>query len=222
MVDKSETPSNHQELTEPDQSPLPSDTEHLHGEQIEAPDPFDPATLAVAPGAIGDGGIGVVRALVHVPVRRPGRNEFVRVNPAPEFRMPCAIIEDREARETYLVSPTVAAALPGEWTLREIRVAISRQGTVFLWPVPVPSEDGRDNSWNTSQREAAERAEHHWVRVASNQPLGAYDVSEALGDLPEPVWPDHSFQKLLSVAFGNGKLVNREDHPLIQRLLGLI
>ncbi|MCZ6638310.1 MAG: hypothetical protein O7C66_08975 [Alphaproteobacteria bacterium] len=185
-----------------------------------SPDPFDPASLAIAPGAGADGGVGVKKALIHVPVRKPLKSEFVRVNPAPEYRMLVAIIEDKDARETYLVVPVVAAVLPGDTTIRELRVAMTRQGTAFLWPVPVPSEDGRDNAWNLSQREAADRAEKHWVRVVSNMALGAYDVFEAQGDLPDPVWPEHPFQKLLSIAFGNGKLVDREDHPLVQRLMG--
>ena len=186
------------------------------------PDPFDSASLAIAPGASADGGVGVKKALIHVPVRKPLKSEFVRVNRAPEYRMLCAIIKDKEARETYLVVPAVAAAIPGDTTIRELRVAITRQGTTFLWPVPVPSEDGRDNTWNMSQREAAERAEKLWLRMGSNMALGAYDVFEAQGDLPDPVWPEHPLEKLLSVAFGNGKLVDREDHPFVQRLMGRI
>ncbi len=73
-----------------------------------------------------------------------------------------------------------------------------------------------------SQREAADRAEKHWVRMVANMALGAYDVFEAQGDLPDPVWPEHPFKKLLSIAFGNGKLVDREDHPFVQRLMGRI
>ena len=187
-----------------------------------SPDPFDPASLAIAPGADADGGVGVKKALILVPVRKPLKSEFVRVNPSSEYRMLGAIIEDKEARETYLIVPTVAAALPGDTTIRELRVAITRQGTAFLWPVPVPSEDGRDNTWSMSQREAADRAEKHWVRMVSNMSLGAYDVFEAQGDLPDPVWPEHSLKKLLSIAFGNGKLVDREDHPLVQQLMGRI
>ena len=29
--------------------------------------------------------------------------------------------------------------------------------------------------------------------------LGAYDILEARGDLPEPVWPDFSFEEILKV-----------------------
>ena len=30
-----------------------------------------------------------------------------------------------------------------------------------------------------------------WVRVTANMSLGAYEIFEASGDLPEPVWPDY-------------------------------
>ena len=59
-----------------------------------------------------------------------------------------------------------------------------------------------------------------WVRVTSSMSLGAYEIFEASGDLPEPVWPDHSFQEILKIAFRD-RLVDRPDHPLVQRLKGV-
>ena len=36
----------------------------------------------------------------------------------------------------------------------------------------------------------------------------------------EPDWPEHEFTKLLEIAFGNGRLIDRADHPVLQQLLG--
>ena len=58
-----------------------------------------------------------------------------------------------------------------------------------------------------------------WVRVTSSMSLGAYEIFEANGDLPEPVWPDISFQEILQIAFRDRR-VDRADHPLVQRLRG--
>jgi hypothetical protein len=51
--------------------------------------------------------------------------------------------------------------------------------------------------------------------------LGAYEIFEASGDLPEPGWPDISFEEILKIAFRE-RLVDRADHPLVQRLRGIV
>jgi hypothetical protein len=51
--------------------------------------------------------------------------------------------------------------------------------------------------------------------------LGAYEIFEASGELPDPVWPDFSFQEILKIAFRD-RLVERADHPLVQRLQGVV
>ena len=91
---------------------------------------------------------------------------------------------------------------------------------VFLWPVPMPTPDGRTLAWHTTAREASERAIDKWVRVVANMSAGAYDIWEAEADIANPDWPEHEFLKLLEIAFGNGRLIDREDHPVLQQLLG--
>ena len=70
-----------------------------------------------------------------------------------------------------------------------MHAAISRQGVLFLWPVRVPGPDGRTNDWWKSDAEAVELAQRKWVRVCANMSLGAYEIDEATGNFPEPVWP---------------------------------
>ena len=184
----------------------------------DAPDPFDPKKLALQGNPAE--AIGVKKALIHVPVRKPNRQEFFRNHLSTEFRAPMAILELKDEGETYLVTPEVAASLPGEVKPVMLTTCISRQGTVFLWPVPLPNENGRQLAWHVSTREAAERAKTKWVRMVANMAAAAYDVYEAPGEIAEPAWPYHTFQELLAVAFGNGKLIDRPDHPVLQQLLG--
>jgi hypothetical protein len=101
-----------------------------------------------------------------------------------------------------------------------IYAAINRQGVVSLWPCRLPDADGRGNSWHESLIEAAELAKTKWIKVAANQHLGAYQVYEAAGGLPEPEWPENSLAQLLKLAFANGHVVDSEDHPLVRRLTG--
>jgi hypothetical protein len=166
--------------------------------------------------------VGVKKLLTTVPVRKPNRQDFVRVHPDPAFRLtPAAIIEVKEDREVYLVMPAIAQQLPGEFNVATLYVTINRQGTLHMWPVKLPTPEGRQNEWHRSAAEGAERAMMKWVRITSSMSLGAYEIFEANGDLPEPVWPDFSFQEILKIAFRD-RIVDRPDHPLVQRLQGIV
>ena len=140
-------------------------------------DLFDPKALRIDPSS--DAGSGVKKLLLHVAVRKPHRQEFFRVHPAPEYRETVAILELREEREIYIVAAALAAELATEIRLVEMRVCISRSGIVFLWAVPLPVEDGRSNAWHVTASEAAELAEAKWVRMSSNMGAGCYDVAVA-------------------------------------------
>lgn len=187
-------------------------------ETNQSPDPFDPKSLAIK-GNPADA-IGVKRALTVVPVRKPNRQEFFRTHPNEEYAVQIAILELKMENETYAISPEVALAIPGETKVVRLTTAINRQGNVFLWPVLLPSNEGREMAWHSSAREAAERAQSVWVRMVANMGGGYYDIWEADGSVGEPQWPEHSFTQLLKVAFGNGRLIDREDHPVLQQLLG--
>lgn len=165
--------------------------------------------------------MGVKKLLTTVPVRKPGKQDFVRVNPDPAFRLNAAIIELKEEREVYLLTPQMAAGLPGEFSPATLYTAMNRQGVIHLWPVKLPGPDGRQMAWHRSAAEAAERAMERWVRVQANMSLGAYQIFEACGDLPEPVWPDYTFGEILTIGFRD-RLVDRPDHPLLQRLQGIV
>ena len=182
------------------------------------PDPFDPASLRLDPSYAET--VGVRKLLITVPVRKPNRQEFVRVHPDPSYRLtPAAIIELKEDREIYLVAPPLAQALQDEFTPAILFTAMNRQGVLFLWPVKLPGPDGKENEWHRSAREAAEKASKVWLRIRANMSLGAYDLFEAQGDLPEPDWPEPPFREILRTAFRE-RYVDRPDHALINRLRG--
>ena len=183
------------------------------------PDPFDPASLRLS----GDftAALGVKKALLTVPVRKPDKSWFVRTHPDENYRLQTAVIELKEDRETYLVAPPLWPELAAESTFspRALFTAVNRQGVVFLWPVRLPGQDGKLDDWSRSTLEAADMARRSWVRVAANMALGAYDVFQASGDLPDPDWPELPFKELLRVAFRD-RLIDTLDHPVLRRLRG--
>ena len=63
-------------------------------------------------------------------------------------------------------------------------------------------------------------ASDKWVRVSANMSLGAYEIFTATGEIPEPEWPELSFEEILKIAF-KGRYVDSLNHPVVQRLLGI-
>jgi hypothetical protein len=186
----------------------------------ESPDPFDPSALRV--DEVAD--IETERVLTTVPVRKPNRNEFFRVHPREEFCLPQTLVIEHVSgmdRHTYLVQGDARLAIADELRLVRIFTAISKAGTVFLWPAKLPRPD-RDagRRWAETALHVAEQAKFNWVKMVGNRDLGAYDLFRARGDLGDPQWPaDKSFQDLLRLAFQEF-VITSADHPVIKELNG--
>lgn len=179
--------------------------------------PFDPTELRLSQDFAE--GLEVKKEIITVPVRRPNRQDFVRVHPSDDYRLATAVLELKEERETYLIAPALRAELVTELIPKMLITAINRQGVLTLWPIRLPGVDGRIDEWNASALEAADMARESWIRVVANMSLGSYEVFQANGDLPGPPWPDISFAKILEVAF-KGRYITDLDHPVIRRLRG--
>jgi len=184
-------------------------------------DPFDPAALRLDQSYADT--VGVKKLLTTVPVRKPNRQDFVRVRPDASYRLtPAAVIEVKDDGEVYLVTPNIAQGLAGEFSTVTLFTTINRQGTLHLWPVKLPAPDGRYLEWHRSAAEAAERAMRKWVRVTASLSLGAYEIFEALNDnIPAPVWPEESFEQIIRVAFRD-RFIDSIDHPVVKRLRGQV
>jgi hypothetical protein len=165
--------------------------------------------------------VGVKKALLTVPVRKPGRQDFIRVHSDPAFRLETAVLQFKEEGETFVVAPEVRHELSNELVFVVLFTAITRQGVVFLWPIRLPALDGRHDPWNRSALEIAPVAMTRWVRVASNRNLGAYEIYEAIAALSEPEWPTESFEHILQVAFKD-HYIDSVEHPAVRRLRGEI
>lgn len=165
--------------------------------------------------------LGVKKLLSNVPVGRPKKPQFFRTHSSDEMTFPAMILENKEARESYVVVPEVAHEISGLVRPVMLHVTIDRQNNVSLVPVPLPGEDGTRNPWHESLAQAVELAKQKWIRITANMHTGGYDVYEAVGELPEPDWPGHDIDALIQVAF-RGKIINSLDHPVVQSLLGEI
>ena len=161
------------------------------------------------------------KVLTHVPVVKPGKQRFVRVHSAAENQLECAILKLEDDDQPFLIAPNIATMVAQDMKPVILRLSVDRQGNLFIWPVPPLLEDGNDNSWNQSQRQIADMAEHNWVRLSSNRATGSYDAIVAQGEIPEPRWPDLSFADILEIAFGSTHIIEDREHPALRKLWGI-
>jgi len=190
-------------------------------EQHLTPDPFDVASLRLSGDF--DAAVGVRKAILSIPVRKPDKSWFVRTHPAENYRINTAVIEHGLNRDLYLVARDLWAELASEVTFspRALFTAMSRQGVPFIWPVRLPGGDGKLDEWSRTALEAAEMARTQWCRVTANMALGAYEVFYATGKLSEPSWPEMSLDDILRIAF-KGRYIDHQQHEVLRSLRGEI
>ena len=188
------------------------------GPRHPLPDPFNVSALRLKAPITEEA--GTRKVLAHVRLGKPDKQSFFRLNPDPNYTIHMAILELKEENETYAVLPDIAVQFPGEVRQVQMQLGVTTQGVPFLWPIPLPQSDGRENPWHRSARMAAEHAEKEWVRMVANRGAGCYDIKVASVGLPEPQWPSEDLSQFLRIAFGGGKLIDRIDHPVINRLMG--
>ena len=58
-----------------------------------------------------------------------------------------------------------------------------------------------------------------WTKIKANMDLRAYELFEAASTIPDPVWPDLTFEDICRIAFKD-RLINDADHAVIKRLRG--
>ncbi|MCO5382134.1 MAG: hypothetical protein NHB15_08635 [Methanosarcina barkeri] len=166
------------------------------------------------------------KLITTIPVRKPrGGLDFFRIRPESEWTFATFLVDLQEGEEEkYLVAPEFIDEVLSNGKLKPamIYTGITYIGQIlFLSDIPLPDSDGKDNEYNRSRRLAYEIAKKKWIKIRANKALGAYEIIGAVGELPEPVWPEEigSIEKALEIAF-KGKLIDSYNHPVLKRLRG--
>jgi hypothetical protein len=180
-------------------------------------DPFDLSKLRVSQDFLES--TNVKKLLTTVPTRKPGPQQFFRVNSSPKYRETLAFVELKEDREVYIVNLAAVPELQDEAYIATLFTAITRTGVLFMWPVRVPAADGRVNAWHSSAADAAQHAMRNWIRIKANMNLGAYEIFQAENSIPDPEWPELTFQAIYKIAFRD-RLIATSDHSVLKRLRG--
>ena len=150
---------------------------------------------------------GVKKILTTVPVRKPGNQTFFRVHSGVDWRLQAAILQLKDDSDCFLVMPELLYEIGQEVKPKLLYTAISRDGNPFLWPVNLPGEDGRLDTWSQSAHAAALISEKSWIRMVANRGFGAYEVMQATGHLDDPEWPELDFPIIGSAALTRGSTV---------------
>jgi len=183
------------------------------------PDPFDPAALRL--GADYSEGLGVRKVISSVPARKPNKSEWFQVRPGEGWRLQTAVLELEKGveRSTYLVAPHLWPDLSGEITPALLLTCVNRANDLFMWRIKLPGSDGRTNTWTDSALQIAKAAETTWCRMVSDTTNGIYTHYEPTGELPDPKWPELSFNEILKLAF-RGRMIDSLNHHVIRELRG--
>ena len=152
-----------------------------------------------------------------IPVEKPPKTGFFRVNPDPDFSFETFIIDYE--RSKYMVFPEVAAQFPE--LVKPVRLVsvITRDGNPYLWPLRLPQEDGRSDNWANSALEIAELSKTTWIRLNANMSAGCYIAYKATGITAEPAFLDMTMEEMLQKAFRDFVITDIE-HPIAREMLG--
>ena len=165
--------------------------------------------------------VGAKKVLTKVAVRKPHGQDWIRVNEDPAMRMNAAVIDFKEEGELYLVDASLQDKTAKEWVAMALILTVNRQGAVYLWPIRLPNENGWLHSAPQSAWDAADEATKSWVRVTWNGPQFEYDVTRATAEIPDPVWPEESFEQIIMLAF-QGRIIEDKNHHVLRQLRGEI
>jgi hypothetical protein len=159
-----------------------------------------------------------------IPVDKPPSEVWFRVHPdrneaGDEFYFDTYLLQLKNGpdRGTYQVSAHLLPYLRGKKALKPMRLVlcIDTQGELRLWPLRLPGEDGREDDWMSSSLSIAEQAKHQWVRMEAGANGFKSETTDA--DIPEPTWPNKTFDEILDIAFAK-KRIAQESDPILRRL----
>jgi len=163
----------------------------------------------------------VQQILSTVVIRKPNKDEFFRVHSDPNRNFFAGTLKLNTEREIYVCDPDVIPSIKEDVIAKSFVQCINTASVTFLWPLKLPSNDGRAlDQWSRSALNAASLAKDKWIKMRSDFSAGGYFAFQAKGDLPDPEWPEETFEEILEIAFRDCYIDN-VDHHIIRKLKGL-
>jgi hypothetical protein len=122
----------------------------------------------------------------------------------------------------HLINEELAKRYLPSDRIKRFRLALATKPHDVFFLCYVPSQN-LDNPWNDSNLRACLQSKTHWTQATSRKGENAegYQISYARDQdaFPEPNWPKQTLVELIRVTF-TGRMIDREDHPGLLRLIG--
>ncbi len=161
------------------------------------------------------------KVLTSLPVRKPKRDEWIRLHP--EIHTRVYTYESREDNSWYVVLPTVVEPMLDVVRYVQLTLAVNYGGSAFVHPVPVPTER-KPHRAHVTAFAGAEQAMREWVRISWNG--GEYGIyrRQHSGAKVEPAWPaevtNPSEMLRFAAKAGGIEVIDSLDHPVVRELQG--
>ena len=128
-----------------------------------------------------------------------------------------------EKRDTlHLIDEDLAVRFLSSGRIQRFRLALATKPFDIFFLCHVPTQNF-DNTWNQSSLEACERAKTQWVQATSRKAEGKENYKLTFAKDADafslPKWPTQSLDEIITKTF-EGRMIDREDHPVILRLIG--
>ena len=115
-----------------------------------------------------------------IPLKKPRPGvKFFRIRPEPEWKFDTYLLHlggNSEGEGKYLLNPDPYSKVIETKKLKLVRIYFGisyRSGEIFLSEIAIPDTEGKDNEYNRTRRIAYTIAETKWVKLQTNDSIGA-------------------------------------------------
>ncbi len=166
--------------------------------------------------------IVVKRVVTSIPLKKPKSGvEFFRIRPESEWKFSTYMLDlggkgDGEGK--FLLKKALYREVIDTKKLKLVTIYTGityGSGEIFLSEIAQPDVEGKDNEFNRTRRIAYQIAETNWVKLQTNDSIGAYDTVLAISKLPDPEWPEEpeNIVKAIEIAFKD-RFIDDINHPV--------
>jgi hypothetical protein len=154
--------------------------------------------------------------------------DFVRLHPNEETHWSkelCFVsvpIKGQSRDTLHLINEDLAMRHLSNGIIQRFRLALASKPDNVFFLCHVPSTN-LDNAWNQTNLQGCEEAKTTWVKMVSRKEEGidGYKIERAIDQdaFAPPNWPSPLLDALILTTF-SGRMILREDHPGLLRLIG--
>jgi hypothetical protein len=158
---------------------------------------------------------------VNVPLGKPDDQLWIWIPSSNEWRSSVGMLRDKKNREWYVVEPELLPEISETLIPVLVVMYVTRGGSPGLWPIRMPNETGRIDSFNGSALEIACIHTDKWIRVILNADGRGYEFLEmdSAVEMPQPKLPADGYWHLFGLAV-KGNTISSLQHPLLKHLRG--